>query len=379
MIKKLQLHNFQAHKNTTIDFTEGLNCIVGSTHTGKSSIVRALRWVLFNDQLKNFITWGETDCQVILYLSNGFIIKRIRSKTLNRVVVVNAMGIENIFDNFGDDYPKEVFDACNIKYLTLDDDQIYNVNIYSQHDNLFMLSESGAIRAKALNSLIDLTAIDNVLRDLASDIKSVGNTLPNLLDEKFQLEEYIKNNNTDLEESKLNNIKIQLDIIKKNVIILQQQERIVKNLDNYNQKINNYNQKLLKFKQIDFVALNNLIKSIEIFLSKYRPIYDKIQNFNNKFEIYSIKIKKFFKVDINILNKLITDIDAFIKRFFYLKQRVDSNDYAISLFFKKFDAKYKEVSCKRDTLYNILLSFKKCPICYSNISEQAASNILERL
>ena len=41
--KTLHLKDYQAHKDTTINFTQGLNIIIGESDMGKSSILRALR------------------------------------------------------------------------------------------------------------------------------------------------------------------------------------------------------------------------------------------------------------------------------------------------------------------------------------------------
>jgi ABC-type transporter Mla maintaining outer membrane lipid asymmetry ATPase subunit MlaF len=48
-IKKLIIENFQSHKYTEVDFSEGFNIIFGPSDYGKSAIIRALRWVLYNE------------------------------------------------------------------------------------------------------------------------------------------------------------------------------------------------------------------------------------------------------------------------------------------------------------------------------------------
>ena len=48
-IKKIIIDNFQSHEHTEIEFGPGLNVIVGPSDYGKSAVVRALRWVLYNE------------------------------------------------------------------------------------------------------------------------------------------------------------------------------------------------------------------------------------------------------------------------------------------------------------------------------------------
>lgn len=48
LLKKIQLHNFLSHENTTIDFTENEKALIdGSSGAGKSSIFDAIVWVLY--------------------------------------------------------------------------------------------------------------------------------------------------------------------------------------------------------------------------------------------------------------------------------------------------------------------------------------------
>ena len=48
MLKHLSIQNFQSHKDTDIDFDPKLTVLVGSSNSGKTAIIRAIRWVLTN-------------------------------------------------------------------------------------------------------------------------------------------------------------------------------------------------------------------------------------------------------------------------------------------------------------------------------------------
>jgi len=60
MIKTLSIQNYQSHKDSTLEFDPGVNVIVGSTDSGKTAIIRALRWLIWNrpngDSFRS--TWG---------------------------------------------------------------------------------------------------------------------------------------------------------------------------------------------------------------------------------------------------------------------------------------------------------------------------------
>jgi AAA15 family ATPase/GTPase len=51
-LQKLILHNFRAYSHETIDFGNGLTCIVGKNDTGKSTILTALEW-FFSEKQSN--------------------------------------------------------------------------------------------------------------------------------------------------------------------------------------------------------------------------------------------------------------------------------------------------------------------------------------
>ena len=72
MISRLTLTNFQGHSHTVVDFSKGFNCLVGSTNSGKSSILRALKFALCGEPWdKHFVRDGAEYAEIILEMSNG--------------------------------------------------------------------------------------------------------------------------------------------------------------------------------------------------------------------------------------------------------------------------------------------------------------------
>jgi exonuclease SbcC len=51
IIKKLILQNIRSHVNSTVEFDEGFNCVVGGVGAGKTSILLALHFALFGEPL----------------------------------------------------------------------------------------------------------------------------------------------------------------------------------------------------------------------------------------------------------------------------------------------------------------------------------------
>ena len=48
-VRRITLENFQSHKHTEMEFGPELNVIVGPSDSGKSAIIRALKWVMYNE------------------------------------------------------------------------------------------------------------------------------------------------------------------------------------------------------------------------------------------------------------------------------------------------------------------------------------------
>ena len=59
MIRSLEIQNRQSWQSGCLDFHEGVNLLIGSGTSGKSAILRALRWALENtageSQISNWI------------------------------------------------------------------------------------------------------------------------------------------------------------------------------------------------------------------------------------------------------------------------------------------------------------------------------------
>ncbi|MGV9204670.1 MAG: AAA family ATPase, partial [Promethearchaeia archaeon] len=48
LIRKMEIENVKTHKDTTINFNEGLNILYGNNGAGKSTILEMIGFVLFD-------------------------------------------------------------------------------------------------------------------------------------------------------------------------------------------------------------------------------------------------------------------------------------------------------------------------------------------
>ncbi|MGE5543910.1 MAG: AAA family ATPase [Bacillota bacterium] len=201
-IKRLCLRNFQSHRETDLEFTPGLNIIVGPSDQGKSAIIRALRWLIFNEPRgTGFIRVGETRCQVRVEMSNGVAVERIRdeSSRINRYILEIPGEEAMVFERFNKDVPLEVRKALGIQKLVIDRDRALEINLASQLEAPFLLEESGTTRSKILGRMANLHIIDaaqrDTLRDTNQALQEISRLEGDIESLEIQLQDY-----ADLEE-----------------------------------------------------------------------------------------------------------------------------------------------------------------------------------
>lgn len=168
-LKSIRLINFQSHRNTLINFAgQGyLTVITGPSDSGKSAVIRALRWVFYNvPQGDGFIFNAEDKCTVALEYDDGTKVERIRSRGgINRYVVNGQT-----FEGFGTGVPLEVQQATGIRKLEIGD-QSFLLNLSEQLDGPFLgKSVSGPARAKVLGKLAGTEEIDYASSEIKTDI-----------------------------------------------------------------------------------------------------------------------------------------------------------------------------------------------------------------
>lgn len=164
MIKSLELKNFQSHRDTFIAFHEGVNAVVGLSDSGKTAILRALYWVIFNrpdgDDFQSH--WGgDTEC--CLEVDGGVKITRRRTKSDNAYFLDIPGQDRQEFRAFGRfQVPIEIQAVLNMN----------DINFQSQLDAPFLLSSSPGEVAQILNKVVNLDVIDSALSNIRKKKKS---------------------------------------------------------------------------------------------------------------------------------------------------------------------------------------------------------------
>lgn len=169
MITRIEMKNFQSHKNTIIDFNKGVNVICGETDNGKSSIVRAIRWVAENfpngtDKINS--RWNKDfkePLSVRLFTEDGWV-ERIRTKTRNGYTICISGNSPVELSAVGRGVPQEVVDFLNCS----------DVNFQFQLDPPYLFSKTAGDASKYLNEIVHLDSIDTIMSLADTDKRSLN-------------------------------------------------------------------------------------------------------------------------------------------------------------------------------------------------------------
>ena len=171
-ITSIELVDFQIHSKLKVDFTNGINVLIGASGKGKSCIRRAIEWCLFNKSIDGIRREGSKKTSVKITLSNGTIVERIRSASINRyVLTVNEK--EQTFDSIGKSLPEEVKDAVGINPMVVDGEELW-LNSSQQIALPFLFDKSPAWRMKLFNQLTGNDLLDKLFVQFNKDILRIG-------------------------------------------------------------------------------------------------------------------------------------------------------------------------------------------------------------
>jgi exonuclease SbcC len=163
MISNILINNYQSHKKSVLELSPGVNIISGESDNGKTAVLRALNWCLFNKPSKGDPSWNSDCSFVTVVFADNHKIMRCRDKE-------NYYSIKDLsapLKAIGQAVPTEVAQIVNIT----------DINIHRQLDPPFLISNTAGEVAKTLNRVVNLDIIDNVLAHANKRIK----------DEKTQL------------------------------------------------------------------------------------------------------------------------------------------------------------------------------------------------
>lgn len=167
MISKIIINNFQSHSHSEIEFNNGVNVISGTSDSGKSAIIRAISWVLFNkpsgDAFRSWFAKKSEPTFVTIEFDTGDSVTRMKSSKGNEYIINDGKPLKAI----GTGVPKEVTDITNMQ----------DINLQPQYKSYFLLDESPGKVAKAFNEVANLTIMDDALQEINQRVRAQNDKL----------------------------------------------------------------------------------------------------------------------------------------------------------------------------------------------------------
>lgn len=157
MLTKLILKNFQIHRLLSLQLNPLVTVLVGESDRGKSSVLRALKWICLNRPSGDaFLRHGSTEVRVALRADGH---KIVRTKRAGKNVLrlddhqFSALGKGGV--------PDEAARLLNVD----------EVNFQDQHAASWWFHDSPGQVSKNLNAIVNLDLIDRTLANLASELR----------------------------------------------------------------------------------------------------------------------------------------------------------------------------------------------------------------
>lgn len=423
MIKNLEIKNFENHEHTILDFSNGFNLICGPSNSGKSSILRALQVVLYNQWNPRSLRLGEKKCTIILTTERGTV-KVERGNQINQWTINPVNGPPQFFNKPGIQVIPEVADIVGIRFVKLGNFLI-RPNIMDQLEGHFMLSSlegedvSGSTRAQVIDEISGLAGMEELVKKISLDnirntkeIKRIEVDLKELEKSKhdsslIEKEQKIVDQSTKLIELAKENLNIRAEVI-----------NIKHNIDSIVCDINTNKSKLSTYPDLDSVSekIKNAIEIVELLTEANNILESHFKTFselkNNrlcmdkmpdilKAESYLLSaselfikintIKELFKGYNDIKNqnerdktifKKMVNMDSIDNLLMNIEEKSISSQNALSLLnkhssnsndLKQIIQKVKSIDVDIDKvetdLKDIILSIELCPICLKPVHE----------
>lgn len=150
-----------------VEFGIGVTSITGPTGSGKSAVIRALRWLCFNKPTGDSFLgkWGSADYVFVKLWVDGHTIARKRGRGVNAYFLDGRK-----LSAFKTSPPSRITDLLGVN----------RDNFQFQHDPAFLLALSAAQVGRELNSVISLDTIDAALALAATEVRETKSATKHL-------------------------------------------------------------------------------------------------------------------------------------------------------------------------------------------------------
>lgn len=395
MLKNLTIQNFQSHRETKLDFVDGINVIYGLSQSGKSAILRALNWVVFNRpsgfKFHSHFATPEEPTQVSVLLDDKEIISIKGFK--DTVYKING---EN-FRSFGTSLPIPVVKAFDLS----------QINFANQLDPPFLVTNTPGEIGKIFNQLTKAEQVDKWISSLTTKINEANTVLK------------IKNKEKDEAEIQLKKLAVvdQIEPLMNRYIKYTERSQSLLETIEYTEELQNKILniqswiKSIKIKKIEtlfsdlcdtFEGIkkhNEVIKMLEelsikekqtaklkVVVNEVVPVFNRLEVAEKKKTLLNINLKTLCSLnlklnEINSLEKILNSVHPLMDEFEIIEKKIKKTDQVLDLFYD-LELKVKDIKHYKKDLEKTIPLFSdalkklgKCPVCMSIIDTKTIKKI----
>lgn len=354
-IVQIVLINFQYHKKLVINIEKGFNCITGNNNKGKSSVIRAINWVITNSPRGDWMrkrtkknTTLTTTVKIIF--DDGTVVKRVKGKDKN-YYVVNGKEFHD-FTRTG--IPKDIMDVFALDAKMIEAIDVHP-NIDMQDDEPFLVYDKTTTKAVAINLITGASVIEDSIKSYNKD--------------RLEHSRDITYNNKVIKETKesLKRYDVLKDVnlkpVKKKIAKLQKHCEKIEKLKQLKNEYTDYSNTIKEYSAISVVYKDILQVEHEVDdLIQMQPIYDRLVIFKARLIQYdhvrtppAIDFDK-IQDDVQVIDKIDVELSKLIKlRDSYIEHNMDCQ---IS------EKQIKQLKQELDKYNN-----SKCPLCGNKIKK----------
>jgi exonuclease SbcC len=395
MLKNLTIQNFQSHRETKLDFVDGINVIYGLSQSGKSAILRALNWIVFNRpsgfKFHSHFATPEEPTEVSVLLDDKEIISIKGFK--DTVYKING----ECFRSFGTSLPIPVIKAFDLS----------QINFANQLDPPFLVTNTPGEIGKIFNQLTKAEQVDKWISSLTTKINEANTVLK------------IKNKEKDEAEIQLKKLAVvdQIEPLMNRYIKYTERSQSLLETIEYTEELQNKILniqswiKSIKIKKIEslfsdlcdvFEGIKNHNSAIQMLeelfakekqISKLKVVVDEVDPIFNRLEIIEKKITKtnsslkiisdlYLKLkETNQIKKVLNTVYPLMDEFESINEKIRKTDRVLDLFYD-LELKVKDIKHYKKDLEKTIPLFSdalkklgKCPVCMSIIDAKTIKKI----
>ena len=156
MIRGIKLVGFQSHVDTSINLTEGLNVITGPSDSGKTAVIRAIRWVALNEPQGDAVVNQSVGYAQVTIITDTGVVTKVRNKGKVRYEI-NIDGENISYDK--SEIPQEVYRILGINKTSFGDVEVV-LPFAFQLDAPFLISSPASFGGKVLGKICNADTVE---------------------------------------------------------------------------------------------------------------------------------------------------------------------------------------------------------------------------